>query len=164
MGLTNLGIFHTIIGIIALGAAIVSYVKYGKINLTVLSGKIYFYLTIVTSLTALGISKLGGFNPGHVGAILVIIVVVVAFFLSRKKKGNNRARYYENFLLSFSFFFSWLPTVVETFTRVPVGHPLAKGPGDPVITRTLLTLFILFILGSILQFRKQRKINLGVTS
>lgn len=33
MGLSNLGIFHTIIGIIAIVAAVVSYIKSGKINL-----------------------------------------------------------------------------------------------------------------------------------
>ena len=31
-----------------------------------------------------------------------------------------------------------IPTVNETLTRVPVGHPLAKGPTDPLIAQTLL--------------------------
>lgn len=159
MGLSGLGIFHTIIGIIAIIAAIVSYIKYGKINLTELSGKTYFYGTLITSLTALGISKHGGFNAGHVFSILIVILIVVAFFLYSKKKGNNRSRYFENFLLSFSFFLSWLPTVNETFTRIPLGHPLAKAPTDPVIGKTLLVLFVLFIAGSVLQFLKQKKMN-----
>lgn len=159
MGLSNLGIFHTIIGIAAIGAALVSYVKYGKINLAELSGKIYFYGTIITSLSSLGISKLGGFNPGHVFSILIVILVSVAYFLYSKKKGNNRSRYFENFCLSFSFFLSWLPTVNETFTRIPIGDPLAKSPGDPIIAKTLLVFLVLFIVGSIYQFRKQKKIT-----
>jgi hypothetical protein len=36
---------------------------------------------------------------------------------------------------------------------------LASGPKDPLIAKTLLLLLLLFIVGSILQFRKQRKIN-----
>ena len=159
MALSNLGIFHTVIGVIAIVAAIISYIKFGKINLAVLPGKLYFYGTIITSLTALGISKHGGFNPGNFFSILFLVLVLVAYFLYARKKGNNRSRYFENFCLSFSFFLSWLPTVNETFTRVPVGHPLAKDISDPVIAKTLLVLLILFIAGSVFQFFKQRKLN-----
>jgi hypothetical protein len=159
MGLSGLGIFHTVIGIGAIVAALISYVRFGKIDLTHLTGKIYFYCTLITALTALGISKHGGFNPGHVFSIIIIFLVVIAFFLSAKKQGNNKARYFENFLLSFSFFLSWLPTVNETFTRIPVGHPLAKDISDPIIGKTLLVLLILFVAGSIYQFITQRKVN-----
>lgn len=159
MGLSTLGIFHTIIGIAAIVAAVVSYIKYGKINLAELSGKIYLYSTVITSLTALGISKHGGFNPGHIFSIFILILVVAAYFLHAKKGGNNRSKYVENFLLSFSFFLSWVPTINETFTRVPLAKPLAKGPTDPIIAQTLLVLLVLFIAGSIFQFLQQKKMN-----
>lgn len=161
MGLSNTGIVHTIIGIIAVVAAIVSYLLFGKINLAAVWGKLYFYTTLITSLTALGVSKRGGFNAGHAFSILIVVLVLIAYFLYAKKKGHNRSRYLENFLLTFSFFLSWLPTVNETLTRVPVGHPVATNPGEPVIVKTLLVLFLLFIAGSVLQFLKQRKMNKG---
>lgn len=157
MGLTGLGIFHTIIGVAAIVAAIISFVRFGKIDLTQLSGKIYFYTTSVTALTALGISKHGGFNPGHIFSLFIFILVVVAFWLSVKRRNNNKVRNIENFLLSFSFFLSLIPTVNETFTRVPLGHPLAKGPTDPIIGQTLLVLLIAFIAGAIYQYVKQRR-------
>jgi len=156
MGLSGLGIFHTIIGIVAIGAAIISFIRFGKIDLTNLSGKIYFYTTTITALTALGISKHGGFNPGHIFSVFIFILVVVAFWLSIKRSTHNRARYIENFLLSFSFFLSLIPTVNETFTRVPLGHPLAKNPTDPIIAQTLLVLLIAFVAGAIYQYIKQR--------
>lgn len=159
MGLSNLGIFHTVIGVAAIIAALIAFVKYGKIDLSQLTGKIYFYGTLVTSLTALGISKHGGFNPGHAFSIVIVLLILEAYLLYWRKKGNNRARYFENFCLSFSFFLSLVPTVNETFTRVPVGHPLAKDIKDPVIGVTLLILFVLFIWGYVYQFMKQRKIN-----
>lgn len=159
MGLSYIGIFHTLIGILALVAAIVCFIRYGKINLEKLAGKIYLYGTIIASLTALGISKHGGFNPGHAFSIFILLLVLLAFFLHSKRKGNNRSRFFENFSLSFSFFLSLVPTVNETFTRIPVGHPLAKDISDPLIGNTLLTLLILFMLGSVFQYRKQRKIN-----
>ncbi len=162
MGLSGLGIFHTIIGVGAIIAAITAFIKYGKIDLSKLSGKIYFYGTVVTSFTALGISKHGGFNAGHIFSIFIIILVSLAYFLYSGKKTSSKARYFENFCLSFSFFLSLIPTVNETFTRVPVGHPLAKDVTDPIIGRTLLFLLVLFVSGSIYQFRKQRNINRSV--
>jgi len=159
MGLSNLGIFHTAIGIIAIVAAIISYIRFGKINLAHSTGKIYFYLTVATSLTSLGISKHGGFNAGHAFAVFIVAIVGAAYFLYAKRKGNNKARYIENFCLSFSFFLSWVPTINETLTRVPVAHPFAKAPSDPIIARTLLVFLILFIAGSIYQYRKQRQMN-----
>lgn len=159
MNLSGLGIFHTVIGISAIVAAIIGFVKYGRINLGTLSGKVYLYTTLITSVTALGISKHGGFNAGHVFSLFIIVLIAVAYFLFSNKKESSKVRYFENFLLSFSFFLSLVPTVNETFTRVPVGHPLAKDIKDPVIGQTLLVLFILFIAGSVFQFLKQRKLN-----
>lgn len=158
MGLSIVGIFHTIIGVVAIIAAIISYVRFGKINLQNLTGKIYFYFTVITSLSSLALLK-HGFNPGHIFAIFIVILVVGAYFLHTNKQGNNKSRYFENFLLSFSFFLSWVPTINETFNRVPVGHPIANGPKDPIIGQTLLLIFLFFIVGSIIQFRKQKKIN-----
>ncbi len=162
MGLSNLGIFHTAIGVIAIVAAIIGFVRNGKIDLDKNTGKIYFYLTLVTSLTALGLSKHGGFNPGHVFALFIVVLIATAYYLYRKRQGYLKARYFENGLLSFSFFLSLVPTVNETFTRVPVSHPLAKAPTDPIIGQTLLVLFILFIIGSVFQFSKQRKLNRSI--
>jgi cbb3-type cytochrome oxidase subunit 3 len=162
MGLSNLGIFHTAIGIIAIVAALVSFVRSGKIDLTSVAGKLYFYGTVITSLTALGISKHGGFNAGHVFSLLIFVIALVAFLLHHKRGGNNKARYSENFLLSFSFFLSMVPTVNEILTRVPFRQPLATGPGDPLIGKTLLVIFLLFVALSVYQFRQQKKINKAV--
>ncbi|WP_213280090.1 hypothetical protein [Chryseobacterium indologenes] len=163
MNLSILGIFHTIIGISALAGAMIGFIKYGKINLAHLSGKVYFYATLITSLSALGISKTGGFNAGHAFSLFIIILISVAYFLFSSKKESRRARYFENFLLSFSFFLSLVPTINETFTRVPIGHPLAKDIKDPIISQTLLVFFLLFVAGSIFQFMKQRKENVGIS-
>lgn len=162
MGLSSLGIFHTIIGVVAIVAAAIDLTRNGKIDLSQLTGKIYFYCTLVTSLTALGLSSVKGVNPGHILALIIVVLISVAYIFYAKKKGNNRFRYFENFFLLFSFFLSLIPTVNETFNRIPIGHPLAKGPTDPLIGKTLLFIFILFILGSVLQFRKQKRINKAI--
>ena len=159
MGLSHLGIFHTVIGVAAIVVAVISLIKSGKIDLSRLTGKTYFYCTLIASLTALGLSSVKGVNPGHILALLIVLLISAAYFLYAKKQGNNRYRFIENFFLTFSFFLSLIPTVNETFNRIPVGHPWASGPKDPLIGKTLLLLFILFIIGSVLQFRKQKRIN-----
>lgn len=163
MGLSVLGIFHTIIGVVAIVSALVSFIRFGKVNLNHITGKLYFYCTIITSVTALGISKHGGFNAGHALSLIILILIGVAYYLHSKKRGNNKARYFENFLMSFSFLLSMLPTVNETLTRVPVGHPLAKDINDPLIGKTLLVIFIFFVVGSVYQIIKQIKINKSQT-
>ncbi|WET68943.1 hypothetical protein [Sphingobacterium sp.] len=139
--------------------AVLGFISYGKINLKVLSGKLYFYATAITSFTALGISKQGGFNAGHVFSLFILVLVTVAYWLHATKKSSTKARYFENFLWSFSFFLSLVPAVNETFTRVPIGHPLAKDINDPIIGQTLLVLFVLFIIVAVFQYFKQKKIN-----
>lgn len=159
MGLSKLGIFHTVIGVIAIVAAVIALIRSGKIDLRKLAGKIYFYCTLISSLTALGLSHVKGINPGHILALLIVVLVSAAYFFYAKRPGNNRYRYAETFFLSFSFFLSLIPTVNETFSRLPVGRPLAHGPKDPFIAKILLVLFVLLVVGSVLQFRRQRKRN-----
>jgi len=161
MALSNLGIFHTAVGVAALGAGFISLGKYGKIDLAKRSGQVYFYGTLITSFTALGLSRHGGFNPGHVFSLVIALLAGIAYYLHLKRKGNNKARYAENFLLSFSLLLSLVPTVNETLTRLPVEHPLAHDIADPIIGRTLGVFFLLFIIGSVVQFRRQVKINKG---
>ena len=91
MGLSSLGIFHTIIGIVAIVAALTGFIKYGKINLGELSGSMYFYTTLVTSLSALGISKHGGFNAGHAFSIFIVLLLVVAYLLFSKKESQQKS-------------------------------------------------------------------------
>jgi len=157
MGLTGLGIFHTAIGVAALAAAGTSFVRFGKIDMMQISGKIYFYTTAITAVTALGISKSGSFNAGHIFSIFILLLVLAAFWLSNRRKHSGKETYVEIFLLSLSFFLSLIPTVNETFTRIPLRHPLAKSAADPVIAKTLLVLLIVFISGSVYQYRKTKK-------
>lgn len=158
MGLSTLGIFHTFIGVVAIFAGLVSFVRYGKIELSKLSGKIYFYFTLVSAATALGLLK-HGFNPGHILSLIIILLVAIAYFLHAKKAHSKAARHWENFCFSFSFFLSMVPTVNETLTRIPVGHPIASSPKDPIVGTTLLVVLVLFICGSVYQFIRQRKTN-----
>ncbi len=86
MRLSNLGIFHTVIGIAAIISALIAFVRYGKIDLNRLTGKVYFWGTLITSVTALGISKHSGFNPGHILSLLIVMLIGAAYVLYTRKK------------------------------------------------------------------------------
>jgi hypothetical protein len=58
--------------------------------------------------------------------------------------------------MSLTLFFSFIPAIVETLTRVPISRPIANGPNDPLIQKGLLTLVIVFIIGVIYQLIKLR--------
>ncbi|MDB5091655.1 MAG: hypothetical protein JWR09_5649, partial [Mucilaginibacter sp.] len=58
------------------------------------------------------------------------------------------------FLMSLTLFFSFIPAVVETLTRLPISRPIADGPNSPIIQMGLLTLVILFTVGVLYQLIK----------
>ncbi|HMY46305.1 MAG TPA: hypothetical protein PKX74_12570, partial [Leptospiraceae bacterium] len=58
---------------------------------------------------------------------------------------------------SATFLFHWIPGVSEATTRLPLGSPLMNGPEDPALKTILGVLFVLFVVGSVLQVRSLRK-------
>jgi len=83
---------------------------------------------------------------------------MVAYFFTLKNKKTKEVDILKIFFFHPAFSYrGFLPLM--KLLLVPVGHPLADGPTDPLIAKTLFLLLILFIIGSVLQFRKQRKIN-----
>jgi hypothetical protein len=64
-GLTTLGIIHTAISLVAVGAAIGALAYYREIRASQLSGRIYIWATVLTCLTGFGIFQRGGFGKPH---------------------------------------------------------------------------------------------------
>jgi uncharacterized membrane protein len=58
--------------------------------------------------------------------------------------------------MSSTLFFSLVPAVIETLTRLPISQPLANGPNAPIIQTGLLTLTALFALGVVYQILKMK--------
>lgn len=81
--LSILGAIHTVIAIVALVFAFIAIAKDGLINPFSSLGKSYSVLTVLASLTSFGLSKAGGFNPGHAIAILILVLIAVAYSLGQ---------------------------------------------------------------------------------
>ncbi|WP_374079349.1 hypothetical protein [Bdellovibrio bacteriovorus] len=154
LNLSTLGSIHTLISLIAIASGLVDLFRSGKINPTSQMGKLYFLTTIITCFTSFGLSKLGGFNPGHAVAILVLVCLVVGWFTGKKQIKFGKE--IQTLALSFSFFLSLVPATIEVLTRLPIGAPWATGPQDPLVGGIISFWFVLFLGGSFLQLRKIR--------
>ena len=154
--LSPLGIFHTAVSIIAIIVALYALLRDGKINPTNGRGRLYILLTVITCLTALPIMKTGHFTQAHVLAVIVLIVLPIAVYVPSFKFLGKSAAYIQVFLMSLTLFFSFIPAIVETLTRLPMSKPIADGPNSPVIQTGLMSLVGLFVVGVIYQFIKIR--------
>lgn len=149
ISLSVLGTIHTIIAIVAIIFAIAAFIQSGKIVPGTTTGNYYAILTAIACFTAFGLSKAGGFNPGHALAILILLFLAIAYLLRGSKR--SWAPYVQAFLMTTTLLLSLVPAVNETLTRVPLGHPLATDITSPAITKTLMGLLILYVLALILQ-------------
>ena len=154
--LSPLGIFHTAVSIIAIIVALYALLRDGKISPANGRGRLYILLTVITCLTALPIMKTGHFTQAHALAVIVLVVLPIAVYVPSFKFLGKSAAYIQVFLMSLTLFFSFIPAIVETLTRLPMSKPIADGPNSPVIQTGLMSLVGLFVVGVIYQFIKIR--------
>ncbi|HEY4197982.1 MAG TPA: hypothetical protein VGM63_20715 [Mucilaginibacter sp.] len=157
MPLTNLGIVHTAISIIAVGAALAALFFDGRIRPEKNIGKLYIFLTVITCLTSLPIMKTGHLTAGHYVAVIVLVLLPAAIYIRSFKVLRNNALYLQTIFMSTTLFLSLVPAIVETLSRIPLSKPLASGPDDAIIKMALLCLFIFFIAGSVYQIIRLRR-------
>lgn len=158
LGLTNLGILHTAISLVAVGAGIVAFIRDKEINSRNGLGQLYIWTTVLTCLTGFPIMQHGGFGKPHALGIITLIVLVVAALAGKGKLGGA-SRYVEVVSYSATFFFHMIPTLVETTTRLPVGGPLIKDRDGPELQTATGVLFLLFLIGAGLQIWPLRARN-----
>ena len=156
-GLTNLGIVHTLISLVAVGAAIVALTRDRQLVLGNRVGRVYVVTTVLTCLTGLPIFQRGGFGPPHVLAIVTLVVLGVVWLAARTPTFGSWSRYVEVIGLSLTVFFHWIPGVTETSSRLPRSAPLTTGPDDPRVQATVGVGFVLFLVGAFLQWRRLRR-------
>jgi uncharacterized membrane protein len=155
LGLTTLGIIHTAISLVALGAGIVALIRDKEITPRNFVGKLYIWTTVLVCLTGFPIMQHGGFGKPHALGVITLLVLVVAA-LAGKGKFGRASRYLETVSYSATFFFHWIPTVVETTTRLPVGSPLITNRDGPELQAATGVLFLLFLIGATLQVLRLR--------
>ena len=155
-GLTQLGVVHTAISLIAVGAAVVALFSYKEITLRTRSGRVYVAMTVASCVTGLFIFQHGGFGNPHVLAITTLIVLGIAVFAGHTSVFGSASRYVEPVAYSLSFYFHFIPGLAETTTRFPRGAPLFSHPEAPELLTIWGVLFGVFLIGAAFQVKLNR--------
>lgn len=157
-GLTSLGIIHTAISLVAVFAGAISLIKLKEITWNNSLGKMYVIATILTCLTGFGIFQHGGFGKPHVLGIITLAVLGVIYFAQKANQPLGKySPYIEKVAYSLTFFFHLVPGVTETTTRLPLEHPWANSPDDPLVAQLVGICLILFLVGITFQIIALRK-------
>jgi uncharacterized membrane protein len=155
-GLTQLGIFHTTISLIAVVAGLIALVRDRKISPKNLLGKIYVITTIITCLTGFGIFQHGGFGKAHALGIITLVVLGIAWLAGYTNVFGRLSTYIETVSYSATFLFHMIPGITETTTRLPLRAPLLPNADAPALQAASGVLFALFLIGAALQVRALR--------
>lgn len=160
-GITPFGMFHTIISLVAVAAGIVALFRYRGIGSTTMSGRVFVWFTVASCVTGLFIFRHGGFGKPHVLALVTLVVLALAALAEHRPLFGRLSRYIATVAYSLAFFFHFIPGFTETLTRVPVGQPWAAGPEDPRLAALVGAAFVGFLVGAILQVRRERSRTRG---
>jgi hypothetical protein len=151
--MSPLGIFHTALGLLALGAGIAAYLQHGGISPRSKAGMLYLGATLVVCLTGFGLFAHGGFGKPHALAVLTLLTLAVSFAAGSLGWFGAAGRKIETAGYSFTFFLHFIPAISETFTRVPLGNPVFDSPESPALKAIAGVLFLLYLAGTRYQFK-----------
>jgi|UPI000488877C uncharacterized membrane protein len=156
-GLTPLGIVHTLISLVAVGAGLIALVRDKEIRLATRTGQVYVITTVLTCLTGFGIFRHGGFGPPHMLGIVTLVVLGIAMLAERSQTFGKLSAYVAVVSYSLTFFFHMIPGVTETSTRLPLGAPLvADRDASPGLQGVIGALFVVFLIGATVQVIRLR--------
>jgi len=156
LGLTALGIVHTLVSLVALAAGLIALLRGGAITLDGALGKVYWLTTFVTAATGLGIFQHGGFGKPHILSILTIATLLLALTAGRTALFGRFSRHVEVVGYSATFLFHLIPGITETTTRLPFGAPLFANADAPALQTIAGVLAVLFLIGAGLQLSRLR--------
>ena len=155
-GLTQLGVIHTAISLVAVAAGIIAFLRFGRISPSNAVGRVYVITTILTCLTSFGIFQHGGFGKPHALGILTLLVLVVIMVAYRTQFYGRWSRVVEVVGYSATFLFHMIPAVTETTTRLPLGAPLLASAEAPALQVATAMMGLLFLIGAYFQVRRLR--------
>ncbi len=149
--LTPLGLFHTLVSLVAVVLALIAILREKGISPKAPIGKAYLISLVISTVTGLPIFRSGKIGPPHVVGVLTLIVLAVAAIAGMTTLFGRAARYVTTISYSFTVLLLMIPTVTETLTRVPPGAPLVAGPEAPIFKPIYSALIVMFLIGITIQ-------------
>src|SRR5260370_15787552 len=155
-GLTQLGVIHTAISLIAVAAGLIALLRDREISPRNTLGKVYVITTVLVCLTGFGIFQHGGFGKPHVLGIITLIVLGVAYVAGHTKLYGRLSPYIETVSYSATFLFHLIPGVTETTTRLPLAAPLLPTAEAPALQAATAVMGVALLIVAPLQRRRSR--------
>jgi hypothetical protein len=153
-GISPIGWVHTLGSLPAVPAAAYMFARSGRIVPRSASGAVYFFSMLIGAVTIFFIAHE---SVSYVIAAGTLLLLLVGYGAARVPQLGRAARYIEAISLTLSTFLLLVPSIKETLTRVPDGHPLVTDPRSPVLVGALGTVFVLTIIALIAQIIHLRK-------
>lgn len=157
LGITPLGMLHTLVSLIALFAGLYALIRYQELGSRGLLGALYVWGTIVSCVTGLFIFRHGGFNEAHALSIGTLIVLGIAWLAERGAQASSTRRVAAVVAYTLTLFFHFIPGFNETLVRLPVGNPTITGPDDPLLKPLIGGTFAVFAVVMLLQGLRIRR-------
>ncbi len=152
--LTPLGIVHTAISLVAVGAGVIALVRDRQISPSTRIGQVYLWATVLTCLTGFGIFQHGGFGKPHALGIITLVLLTAAFVAPRVVFFRRRAVPIATAIWSFTFFLHLVPGITETSTRLPVDSPFFPNADDPTLAKVIAGAAVVSFVLIALQWRR----------
>ena len=156
LGLNALGSLHTAVSLVAIVAGAIALIRDKEISSTNGLGKLYAIATVITCATGFGIFHHGGFGPAHAVGAITLVVLAAAALAEYTRTFGRASRYVAIVGWSATYFFSWIPAILETATRLPPSAPLFATQQAPALQAVPPVLFVVFLVGAALQIRRER--------
>lgn len=147
-GISPVGWVHTIGSLPAVPAAAYMFARSGRIVPRSAAGIVYFFSMLIGAVTIVFIAH----EPvSYVIAAGTLLLLLVGYGVARLPRHGTAAKYAETISLTLTTFLLLVPSIKETLTRVPDGHPLVTSPKSPVLVGALGTVLVLTIVALIAQ-------------
>jgi uncharacterized membrane protein len=156
MNLTPLGVFHTVVSVVAILAGAIALSRDGHVSPRSGIGRLYIGALVITCLTGLPIFRHGTIGPPHVLGVLTLVTLAGAAVAGKTRMFGRFSAYVQTVSYSATVFFLAISTVTETLTRLPPSAPVVASPEAPIFTPLYLGLLVLFLIGATLQVRGLR--------
>lgn len=154
--LTPLGLFHTLVSLVAVVSAFVALFMDKEITPKSRIGRVYLLSLLITTLTGFPIFRHGSAGPPHVVGVLTLIALVVAAVADKFHAFGRASAYVATISYSTTVLLLMIPAVTETLTRVPPSAPVVASPEAPIFQLLYPALLGVFLVGLTLQVRRLR--------
>jgi len=143
-GISPLGWLHTLGSLPAIPAAVYMFARYGRIVPQSTIGLIYFVAMLIGGATVFLVAH----EPvSYVIGLATLVLLLAGYGVGYVPLPGRASRYIETIFLSLTAFLLMVPTVTETLTRVPDGHPFVTDKHAPLLIAAQTSVLAALILG-----------------